>query len=293
MGLATQTMADFRLKHLSDPDERLDFPNVHQDLVEIGDVTVARAVHQPGWRWSTDIRPIVGGDWCKARHVGIVVSGRMGVEFPDGTRLEVGPDDVIDIPPMHDGYVVGDEPLVIYEWAGARAFVPRAGRFGGRVLATLLLTDVVDSTVTAARLGDHEWRETLAEHYRVGRAAIERFHGKEVKTTGDGILAMFDGPGVAVHCAAAIRSSASQIGIAIRAGVHVGEVELVGDDIGGIAVHEAARVMASAGANEILVSETTRVLSLAAGLTFEDRGTHLLKGLEGERRLFAYIEEDD
>ena len=285
-------MADFRLKHFGNPDERLDYPNVHQDLVEIGNVTVARAVHQPGWRWSIDIRPIVGGDWCKARHVGIVVSGRMGIEFPDGTGFEAGPDDIFDVPPLHDGFVVGDEPLVLYEWAGARAFVPRAGRFGGRVLATLLLTDLVDSTLMAARLGDHEWRNTLAEHYRVARAAIERFNGKEVKTTGDGILAMFDGPAAAIHCAAAIRVSAAELGVAVRAGVHVGEVELVGhNDIGGIVVHEAARVMASAGANEILVSETTRALSLAGGLAFEDRGEHLLKGLEGERRLFAYVED--
>jgi class 3 adenylate cyclase len=284
-------MADFRLRSLEEPDERLDFPNVHQDLVEIGDVTVARAVHQPGWRWSTDIRPIVGGDWCKARHVGVVVSGRMGVEFPDGTRIEAGPDDVFDIPPLHDGWVIGDEPLVLYEWAGARAFVPRSGRFGGRVLATLLFTDLVDSTITAVRLGDHEWRETLAEHYRGARAAIEKFHGREVKTTGDGILAMFDGPAVAIHCGSAIRAGAQQSGVAIRAGVHVGEVELVGDDIGGVAVHEAARVMASAATNEILVSETTRALSLGAGLTFEDRGVHRLKGLEGERHLFAYVEE--
>lgn len=285
-------MADFRLKHLGDPDERVDLPKVHQDLVDIGGVTVARAVHQPGWRWSIDIRPIVGGDWCKARHVGVIVSGRMGIEFPDGTGFEAGPDDVVDVPPLHDGFVVGDEPLVLLEWAGARAFIPRAGRFGGRVLATLLLTDLVDSTVTAARLGDHEWRETLVEHYRVARAAIERFHGKEVKTTGDGVLAMFDGPAAAIHCAAAIRAGAEAIGVAIRAGVHVGEVELVGlDDIGGLAVHEAARVMAAAGANEILVSETTRALSLGAGVAFEDRGVHQLKGLEGNRQLFAYVEE--
>ena len=284
-------MADFRLKNFEEPDDRLDFPNVHQDLVEVGDLTVARAVHEPGWRWSTDIKPIVGGDWCKARHIGIVVSGRMGIEFPDGTRFEAGPNDVIDVPPLHDGFVIGDEPLVIYEWAGARAFVPRAGRFGGRVLATLLLTDLVDSTVTAARLGEHDWRETLIDHYRAARAAVEKYHGREVKTTGDGILAMFDGPAVAIHCASAILAGARRIGIGVRAGVHVGEVELVGDDIGGIAVHEAARVMASAGADEILVSETTRVLSQPAGLTFEDRGAHVLKGLEGERRLFAYVEE--
>ena len=283
-------MADFRMKHLDQPDDVIDVTNVHQDLVDIGDVTVTRAVHQPGWRWSTDIKPIVGGDWCKARHLGVVISGRMGVRFPDGTTFEAGPNDVVDVPPGHDGWVVGNEPLVIIEWVGARAFTPPAGRFGGRVLATLLFTDLVDSTATAARLGDHDWRETLTGHYQAARAAIERFHGREVKTTGDGILAMFDGPAVALHCAAAIRASSHEIGIAIRAGVHVGEVEMVGNDIRGIAVHEAARVMAAAATDEILLSDTTRLLSAAAGLRFEDRGVHVLKGIDGEHRLFAFVE---
>lgn len=285
-------MAESRRKNLSQPDDVLEFPGVTQDLVEIGEVTVARAIHQPGWRWSKDIQPIVGGEWCQARHLGVVLSGRMGIEFPDGGRTEFGPDDVFDIPPNHDGYVIGDEPAVLLEWAGVRAFLaPNRGRFGARVLATLLFTDVVDSTSLAAQLGDNKWRETLAEHFRVTRAALEKFHGREVKTTGDGILAVFDGPAQALHAAARIRANSKESGIRIRAGVHVGEVEQVANDVRGLAVHQAARVMSAAAADEIFASDTTRLLSAASGLRFEDRGTHVLKGLEGEHHLFAYVED--
>lgn len=281
-----------RYKNLSQPDDVLTLPGVTSDIVELGELTVARTVHQPGWRWSNDVKPIVGGDWCRARHIGIVISGRFGVDFPDGGHIELGPYAVYDVPPHHDGYASGDEPLVVVEWAGIRTFVPNQGRFGNRVLATLLFTDVVDSTALAARLGDHTWREILAEHLATARANLERFGGREVKTTGDGILAVFEGPAMALRCAAAIRVGSVATGIHIRAGVHVGEVELVGDDVRGIAVHQAARVMAAAGTDEILVSDTTRLLSTAAGLHFEDRGTHLLKGLDGEHRLFAYVGDD-
>jgi class 3 adenylate cyclase len=277
-------------KNLREPDDRISFPGVVEDVVEIGGLTVGRVVQEPGWRWSTHVRPIVGGDWCQARHVGVVLAGRYGALFSDGTTAEFGPDDVYDIRPGHDGWTIGDEPAVLIEWAGLRAFAgPRAG-VHGRVLATLLFTDLVDSTATAVRLGETVWREALSLHYGAARAELERFRGREITTTGDGLLAMFDGPALALRCAAAVRAGAARASLSIRAGVHVGEVQVAGSGIQGVAVHEAARIMAAAAPDEILVSETTKALAEPAGLTFEDRGTHQLKGLPDARRLYAYVE---
>jgi class 3 adenylate cyclase len=224
-----------------------------------------------------------------ARHVGVVLSGRLGALLKDGTVLELGPDEVYDIPPGHDGYTIGDEPCVLLEWSGIRAFAGfRAGPHG-RILATLLFTDLVDSTLIASELGDLAWRELLSRHFEAVRAQIERFGGREVKTTGDGLLATFAGPAQALHCAVAICHAANRDGLHIRAGVHVGEVELVGSDIRGVAVHEAARIMAKAGKDEILLSEITRTLALTSGLAFQDRGRHTLKGFPGQWRLFGYL----
>jgi class 3 adenylate cyclase len=285
-------MAEPRSKNLGDPDETIEMPGTTQHRVDLGDLTVGRVVQEPGWRWSTHIRPQVGGDWCQARHVGVVLSGRFGVLFEDGTTVEFGPDDVYEIPPGHDGYTIGHEPCVTLEWSGLRAFTGfRAGQ--GRALATLLFTDIADSTTVANRLGDVAWREALSAHFEAARSELERFHGHEVKTTGDGLLATFDGPAQALSCAAAIRRVSVRQGFQVRAGVHVGEVELVGNDIRGSAVHETARIMEHAEAGETLLSETTRALALTSGLAFEDRGTRALKGLPGEWRLFAYVAEGE
>jgi class 3 adenylate cyclase len=280
-------MSDVRSKNIDTPDHRVEFPGITVDQVELGDLTVGRVTQQPGWRWSTHIRPKVGGEWCQARHVGVVLSGRFGVTMQDGTTMEFGPMDVHEIPPGHDGYTIGHEPCVVVEWAGLRAF---AGfPTGTRALATLLFTDLVDSTALARRLGDAAWRDLLSSHFESARAELERCHGREVKTTGDGMLATFDGPAQALDCANAIRRGAVQHELHVRAGVHVGEVDLVGTDVRGVAVHEASRIMSAAADDEILVTETTRALALTAGLQFEDRGVHTLKGLEGEWRLFAFI----
>jgi class 3 adenylate cyclase len=278
-----------RSKNLRTPDETIQLPGITEELVDLGDLTVGRSVQEPGWRWSTHTRPIVGGDWCKARHVGVVLSGRFGAQLRDGTVLDLGPDDVYDIPPEHDGYTIGDEPCVLLEWSGLRAFVGFRAGSHGRILATLLFTDLVDSTVIASQLGDVAWRELLSRHFEAVRAQMERFGGREVKTTGDGLLATFAGPAQALHCAAAICRAANREGLHLRAGVHVGEVELIGSDVRGVAVHEAARIMAKAGGDEILVSEITRTLALTSGLVFHDRGHHTLKGFPGQWRLFAYL----
>ena len=118
-------MADMepRSKNLRTPDDTVQLPGIIEDLVDLGDLTVGRTVQQPGWRWSTHSRPIVGGDWCQAHHVGVVLSGRFGAELKDGTVLDLEPDDVYDIPPDHDGYTIGDEPCVLLEWSGLSAFL--------------------------------------------------------------------------------------------------------------------------------------------------------------------------
>jgi pimeloyl-ACP methyl ester carboxylesterase len=156
-----------------------------------------------------------------------------------------------------------------------------------RVLSTVLFTDVVGSTERAVDLGDERWRELLRSHDERIRSQLERFQGREVNTTGDGFLATFDGPARAIRCAVAIRDAVGALGLEVRAGVHTGEVEMREGDISGIAVHLAARVAATAGAGEVLVSRTLVDLVAGSGLSFTDRGEHALKGVPGEWRLFA------
>jgi class 3 adenylate cyclase len=156
-----------------------------------------------------------------------------------------------------------------------------------RVLATVLFTDIVDSTRRAAEMGDRDWHALLDAHDAVVRSQLSRFRGREVNTSGDGFLAMFDGPQRAIRCAMAIRDAVQTLGIQVRAGLHTGECEVRGDDIGGIGVHIGARVSALAGPNDVLVSSTLRDLVIGSGLEFEARGTHQLKGVPGEWHLFA------
>ncbi|MBE1550750.1 class 3 adenylate cyclase [Mycobacterium sp. OAS707] len=156
-----------------------------------------------------------------------------------------------------------------------------------RVLATVLFTDIVDSTRRAAVMGDRDWRALLDAHDAIVRSQLARFRGREIGTAGDGFLATFDGPQRAIRCAMAIRDAVRALGIEVRAGLHTGECEVRGDDIGGIAVHIGARVSALAGPNEVLVSSTLRDLVIGSGLEFDDRGVHELKGVPGEWHLFA------
>jgi class 3 adenylate cyclase len=156
-----------------------------------------------------------------------------------------------------------------------------------RVLATVLFTDIVDSTRRAAEIGDRDWHALLDAHDAVVRSQLSRFRGREVNTSGDGFLAMFDGPQRAIRCAMSIRDAVQALGIQVRAGLHTGECEIRGDDIGGIAVHIGARVSALAGSNDVLVSSTLRDLVIGSGLEFEERCVHQLKGVPGEWRLFA------
>ncbi|MFG1934607.1 adenylate/guanylate cyclase domain-containing protein [Mycobacterium sp. NPDC048908] len=162
-----------------------------------------------------------------------------------------------------------------------------------RVLATVLFTDIVDSTRQAAELGDRGWREVLGRHDELTRETLGCFHGRAVKHTGDGFLATFDGPTRAVRCATTLVERMPQIGIEIRTGLHTGECEVRGDDIGGIAVHIGARIAALARGREVLVSRTVKDLVNGSGITFADRGTHVLKGIPAEWQLYAPVGEHD
>jgi class 3 adenylate cyclase len=163
----------------------------------------------------------------------------------------------------------------------------RSSAVADRVLATVLFTDIVGSTEKAASLGDRRWRALLDDHHAMVRGILTRFRGHEVKTTGDGFLATFDGPARGVRCARAIADEVRSLGIDIRAGLHTGECEIIGDDVGGIAVHIGARVAALAGAGEVLVSSTVKDLVAGSGLRFGSRGITPLKGVPGEWQIFA------
>src|SRR3954462_638788 len=156
-----------------------------------------------------------------------------------------------------------------------------------RRLATVMFTDIVDSTRTASQFGDHRWREVLERHQGTVRSALRRFDGREVKSIGDGFLATFDGPARAIHCARAILDSSEELGIRVRAGLHTGECEVMGDDIGGMAVHIAARVSALAGPGEVLVSRTVKDLVVGSDIQFADRGAHTLKGISDTWQRYA------
>ena len=156
-----------------------------------------------------------------------------------------------------------------------------------RVLATVLFTDIVDSTRTATEMGDHAWRRLLDSHDQLAKQMVEKHRGSLIKSTGDGVLATFDGPGRAVRCALSFGAAAKQIGLPLRAGLHTGEIEIRGRDIGGVAVHAAARVLAQARPGEVLVSRVVTDLVAGAGLRFSERGSHELKGLPGRWDLFS------
>jgi class 3 adenylate cyclase len=279
-----------RSGNLDEPDETLTFDHGRVDWVVLGDQTVGRTIAEPGWRWSTHIRPLVGGEWCQTRHLGVIVSGTMHIVTDGGEEFELGPNSVIDVAPGHDAWVVGDERAVSIEWSGVRGWLEPLESLNERVLATIVVTDIVDSTGHANRLGGSRWNDLLARHNARMRDIVSTFRGREIKTTGDGFLVVFDGAARAVRCARRMVDSAREDGVSIRAAVHTGEVEWVGDDVVGVSVHKASRVAAAAAEREVLVTAVTRDLAVGSGLSFEDRGDHVLRGFDGARRLFAVVE---
>jgi class 3 adenylate cyclase len=235
-----------------------------------------------------DVRPILGS----VRVPTLIVHRRDElVATVHGARLmaETIPDaKLVELPGQDHLPFVGDWEVVIDE---VEEFLTgaRPARVTERVLATVLFTDIVASTERAAALGDYQWRRLLDQHDELSAAEIERHRGKLIKTTGDGLLATFDGPARAVQCAAAIRDRLRPLGVSLRAGVHTGEVEVRGEDVGGIAVHIGSRVAALAAPDEVMVSRTVTDLVAGSGLSFEDRGSHVLKGLPQDWQLFALI----
>lgn len=282
-------IVQLRRKRFDQPDEVRTVEKARIELVELGELAVGRAAFEPGWRWSEHVRPIVGTESCQVHHIGYVISGHLHVEMTDGATIELMGGDTFEIPPGHDAWVVGDEPWISVDYAGRRLFAKSPRAESDRVLSTVVFTDLSGSTETLRRVGDSRWRLLMAEHNQAARAEIEHFGGREIHTTGDGFLVLLDSPARAVRCAAAMIDAAMAVELMARAGVHTGEVEFQGDEVRGIAVHIAARILGVAQPGEVLVSTTVRDLLAGSGLAFEDRGEYELKGIEGRRSLAALI----
>jgi class 3 adenylate cyclase len=285
--LARRGRSDTAIQHKSfnAPDEVRRFPKGILTLVHLGSVTMGRAILEPGFRWSTSLKPIQGTPSCQIHHLQLLVQGRFHVEMDDGQTAEFGPGDVMNVPPGHDAWVVGDESVVVVDVLGNIGALAIPGEHE-RLVTTLLMSDIVDSTLTATRVGDAAWKQVLAEHNRLIRAQLERFRGREVNTTGDGFLATFGSAAGALRSALATRDAMRGLGIELRIGVHTGEVDVLPNDIGGVAVHAAARIVALGGASEIIVSSVTRGLVEGSGFRFSERGHHQVKGLERPIEVF-------
>jgi class 3 adenylate cyclase len=284
-------MPRLQYKRFSQPDEVRRFSKAYAEVVRLGETTIGRSHWSPGWRWSVDLAPTMGTQSCQVHHLGHSASGVLHVLMDDGEALDIPPDSIFDIPPGHDAWVVGDEPWVAIEWTSAHLVGIGPDGAGERVVATVLFTDIVDSTAMLQKLGDSAWMELLRRHNVSLRDDLNSFRGREVSTTGDGFLAVFDGATRAVRCAVAMTRSADALGLRIRVAIHTGEVEFVAGDVRGVAVHTAARLMSVADPDEILVSSTTRDLIEGSGLFLEDAGTHELKGLAGGRRAFRVVSQ--
>jgi class 3 adenylate cyclase len=236
--------------------------------------------------FETDVRHVL-----PAVHVPTLILHR-AEDAPEANRYlakQIPGAEYVALPGNEHVPYVGDQDGVLNEIERFVKAVREAEISLERVLATVLFTDVVDSTSQAAAMGDRAWREVRERHDRTVRGLLARFRGREIKTMGDGFLATFDGPGRAVRCASAIAAAMEPIGLQIRAGLHTGEIELDDDDVGGIAVAIAARVAATAPPSEVLVSQTVRDLVAGSGLVFEDAGEHELKGVPDRWRLYRVL----
>ena len=273
-------------KSLDAPEELRTLPLMSMNLVRFGPLTIGYGIVQPGWRWSTHMRRETDQPLCHIHHLQLLLSGRFAVELDDGEYAEIEPNEVFDVPPGHDAWVLGDEPAVLVDFLGN---IEQLGRPASRtrIVTTLLMTDIVDSTATVSRLGDSIWKQKLAEHDRLVRSRLERYLGSEVKTTGDGFLATFASAQAAVASASSIRDATADIGCPVRIGIHTGEVDILPGDLGGIAVHAVARMMALGGPSEVIVSSSTRSLIDDRGLRFESRGVQRLKGFPMPLEVFA------
>ena len=279
-------MGAIRRERLDESEATTQFELLGVTIARIGSHTIGHGVVQPGWRWSERVGPAIGELSCPVHHLQVFLTGRFAVRMDDGEEVEFGPMEVGDIPPGHDAWVVGDEAVHIIDFAGNSDAIgmPREHE---RIVTTLLMTDIVDSTRTASRLGDAAWRQLLSDHNRLVRTQLVRFAGSEVNTTGDGFLATFRSAVAGLRCAAAIRNAVGETGLEVRAGVHTGEVEIMGNDVGGISVHAVARIMALAGPSEVFASSMTVGLADGSGLAFEARGPQRVKGLDRPIDMFS------
>jgi class 3 adenylate cyclase len=280
-------VSPLEIRDLGEPEAVVTYPLGATYQVRLAGTVVSHHVLQPGWSWEAHAQPQVGTASCELYHRGVVLSGRMGVRTDDGEEAVIGPNQVFDLPPGHLTWVEGDEELVMVDWAGGAGFDVQPGE-SARVMATILFTDMVGSTEQARKAGDAAWKRTVAMHDDVVRSVLVRFGGREVETAGDSFLIVFDGAERAIRCGLALVEALAAIRVPIRVGIHSGEVALAAEQVRGVAVHTAARILGEARPGEVLVSGTTRDLAEgAAGLAFEPRGRHSLKGLEREHDLFA------
>jgi class 3 adenylate cyclase len=273
-------------RQFSEPTEQRVIPHGTIDVVELDDRVIGRMTYEAGWRWSTDVKPVAGTPSCQFHHVGVTMSGRLRVQMQDGLELEIGPGDVFEIPPGHDAWVVGDEPWVSVDFEAMRGYGRAQTDAGRRVLTSLLITDIVESTARAVAYGPAKWRELVGQHNEIGDRLINEHGGQLIKTTGDGLIGTFDSAERAVRAAVALSVALRVLGIEIRAAVHSGEVERVAGDVRGLAVHVAARMVAAGRPGDIVVSTTVHDLLDGTEYEFEDYGQHELKGLPGRRQLF-------
>jgi class 3 adenylate cyclase len=282
-------MARLQRRRFSEPDDVRKVPNGTVDVVSLDDRVIGRMTYEPGWRWSTDVKPIAGTQSCQFHHVGVTLSGRLRVQMADGIELEIGPADVFEIPPGHDAWVVGEEPWISVDFEAMRSYARTSPNSGRRTLATILMTDIVESTARAVAVGPSRWRDLVGRHNELAERIVDAHEGHLIKTTGDGIVAMFDSTERAVRAAAELVEAVWQLDLHIRAGIQTGEVEPGATDVRGVAVHSAARIMGTAGPDDVVVSATVRDLVDGADLDFEDYGQHQLKGLPGVRQLFRLV----
>jgi class 3 adenylate cyclase len=282
-------MSRVEVRDLDEPEAVVSGPLGATNQVRLAQTVVSRHVLQPGWSWEEHARPSVGTSSCDLYHRGVVLNGRMGIRTDDGEELVVGPNQVFDLPPGHVTWVEGEDELVMVDWAGGAGFDPQVGR-EARSMATILFTDVVDSTARVSDAGDASWKRTVAMHDDVVRNVLPEFGGREIETAGDSFLVAFDNVESAIRCGLALVQAVAAMQLPIRVGVHSGEVVMTPDQVRGLTVHTAARIVDEARAGEVLVSGTTRDLAEGAtGLAFESRGRFQLKGLTREHELFSVV----
>ena len=226
-------MSPVEARDLGEPEAVVTYPLGASYQVHLAGTVVTRHVLQPGWSWEEHAQPLAGTASCELYHRGVVLTGRMGIRTDEGEEVVIGPNQVFDLPPGHVTWVEGDEELVMVDWAGGAGFDTAPGE-GARVMATILFTDIVDSTVQARQKGDAAWKRTVAMHEDIVRTVLVRFGGREIETAGDSFLIVFDGAERAIRCGLELVQALAAIRVSIRVGIHSGEVALSDEHVRGV-----------------------------------------------------------